>query len=468
MDWIKFISKGESKTLEFKEQLPTNNSIAKTVIAFANTSGGKLIIGVSDSREIVGIQEENIFEIKDKIISLIFDRCSPNILPEIYTVTIEDKLLLIVEVFRGNLLPYYFKSKGKLEGTYIRVGSSNRLSDEKILAELERQRIHRSFDEEANLEYRLEDLELETIYDAFSKIGKMCDREKLRNLKLITSVNDKYVSSNALLIALGKLDNVQIKCARFKGTTMESFIDKKEFTGTLFEMLEKSMEFLQNHLYLSATIEGLQRTESYEIPLGALREIILNAIIHRDYTRNSDIKIAIYDDIVEVISIGGLVNGLTIDDIGNGRSELRNKVLANLFRELGYIESWGSGIDRVRSMCLGVGVDFELTEQGTFVQARFIRPKTTDKASKTVNSEQITAELPPNYRRIVSKNAEKILLFLNKQGKIDSRETQELLGLSQRRIREIFKELIDAQYIKKIGKTKGSFYILNDRNGDEK
>ena len=107
------------------------------------------------------------------------------------------------------------------------------------------------------------------------------------------------------------------------------------------------------------------------IPIPALREIVLNAIIHRDYTRNGDIKVAVYDDMVEITSIGGLVNGLTIDEVGNGRSELRNKVLANLFRGLGYIESWGSGIGRVRSLCDEVGVAFELTEKGSFVTATF-------------------------------------------------------------------------------------------------
>lgn len=462
MNILKQIEQGESKIIEFKEQMPKNDSIAKTVIAFANTAGGRLVIGVNDSLEIVGIAEESIFRTQEKLGSLIHDLCYPNIIPELYTVQVDTKILLVVEIFRGNLLPYWFKPKGLQEGTYIRIGSSNRAADEVMIMDLQRQRMHRSFDAEVNLEYTLDDLDLDTVYNAFSKIGKICDREKLKNLKLITRFNETFSPSNALMIALGKLDNVQIKCARFKGTTMESFIDKKEFEGTLFDMLEKSMEFFQNHLHLSAIIEGLQRTEYYEIPLAALREIILNAIIHRDYTRNSDIKIAIYDDIVEIISVGGFVNGLTIDDIGNGRSELRNKVLANLFRELGYIESWGSGIGRVRTMCSESGVDFELTEQGTFVQAHFIRPKTTEKVSQIANSEQKTAELPPNYRRIVSKNAEKILLFLKEHDKIDSRDAEEFLGLSQRRIREIFKELIDTQWIKKIGKTKGSFYILNE------
>lgn len=462
MNILKQIEQGESKIIEFKEQMPKNDSIAKTVIAFANTAGGRLVIGVTDSLEIVGIAEKSIFQTQEKLSSLIHDLCHPNIIPEIYTVQVDTKILLVVEIFRGNLLPYWFKPKGLQEGTYIRIGSSNRVADEVMIMDLQRQRMHRSFDEEVNLEYTLDDLDLDTVYNAFSKIGKVCDSEKLKNLKLITRFNETFFPSNALMIALGRLDNVQIKCARFKGTTMESFIDKKEFEGTLFDMLEKSMEFLQNHLHLSAIIEGLQRTEYYEIPLAALREIILNAIIHRDYTRNSDIKIAIYDDIVEIISVGGFVNGLTIDDIGNGRSELRNKVLANLFRELGYIESWGSGIGRVRTMCLEAGVDFELKEQGTFVQAHFIRPKNTEKVSQIPNSEQKTAEKPPKNRRIVSKNTEKILLFLKEHGKIDSRDAQEVLGLSQRRIREIFKELIDAQWIKKIGKTKGSFYVLNE------
>jgi len=216
---------------------------------------------------------------------------------------------------------------------------------------------------------------------------QLCDSDKLKNLRLITEFNRHDTPTNALLIALGKLDNVQTKCARFKGTTMESFIDKKEYNGTLFEVLEQSMAFLLNHLHLSATIEGLQRTEQYEIPLAALREILLNAIIHRDYTRNSDIKVAIYDDVVEVISVGGLVNGLTIEDVGNGRSELRNKVLANLFRELGYIEAWGSGIGRVRALCEEAGVGFELREQGTFVEAVFKRPKSIG-SDRRITAEQ--------------------------------------------------------------------------------
>ena len=473
MNILDEIKQGESKTIEFKEQMPKNDSIAKTVIAFANTAGGRLVIGVNDSLKIVGIAEESIFQTQEKISSIIHDLCYPNIIPEVYTVQVDSKILLVVEIFRGNLLPYWFKPKGLQEGTYIRIGSSNRAADEVLIMDLQRQRMHRSFDEEANLEYTLDDLELDIVYNAFSKIGKICDREKLKNLKLITRFNETFFPSNALMIVLGRLDNVQIKCARFKGTTMESFIDKKEFEGTLFHMLEKSMEFLQNHLHLSATIEGLQRTEHYEIPLVAMREIILNAIIHRDYTRNSDIKIAIYDDIVEIISVGGFVNGLTIDDIGNGRSELRNKVLANLFRELGYIESWGSGIGRVRTMCLEAGVDFELTEQGTFVQAHFIRPKKTEKVSPIANLKQETAEKLPNnakndrIRPNTTEYDRKVIEYIKKNNAVNRSEAKVLLGIGETKIKEIFNTLIEKGLIMRVGAGRSTHYILREHFGRE-
>ena len=468
------IQQGENKQLEFKEQLPKNESIVKTIIAFSNTSGGKLIIGISDDREIVGVKEDNIFELQDRISSLIFDSCYPNILPEIYTLNLEGKLLLVIEVFRGNLLPYYLKKEGKNNGTYIRVGATNRKAGFENIVELERQRRNISYDEEENFDYVLDELDLDVIYQEFKKIGKSCDVEKLKNMRLIKELNGTLMATNALSIVLGKFDNVMIKCARFKGTTMETFIDKKEFSGNLFYILEESIKFLQNHLHLNAKIVGMRRIEEYEIPLLALREIVLNAIIHRDYTRNSDIKIAIYDDIVEVISVGGFVNGLSIDEISNGRSELRNKVVAHLFKELNYIESWGSGIEKVRKSCSGRGIKFELVEKGLFVEAIFHRPQVLDSVGKpsesigkvleTTNNDRIVpnnAEKLPNSAELTNEEI-KIIDFLKQNQKMTSNDVMELLGLKERRSRDILKILESKGYIQKVGKTRGSYYIIKN------
>jgi len=465
MNLLKLIRKGESKTLELKENLPSAVNLAKTVIAFSNTGGGKLVIGVNDKREIAGIKENKVFDLQEKVSSIIYDMCYPNILPEIYTVNIDGKILLVIEIFRGSLLPYYLKKKGKLKGTYIRVGSTNRFADKSMILELERQRIGRSFDEEENFEYEIAKLNLQPIFREFKKIRKEADIVKLKNLRLIKFVQNKDVPTNALLIILGLLDNTGIKCARFKGSTMEYFIDKKEFTGVLFSNLENIMAFLKNHLNLKAEIKGLQREERYEIPLVAIREVILNAIIHRDYTRNSDIKVAVYDDIVEIVSPGGLPNGLTVEEVFNGRSELRNKVLARLFKELGYVETWGSGLKRIKQICREEKVLFEFKETGNFVSVVFKR-RVTNK--KVLEKSQKTSEKPAkNQRKTSGKPAnitlqeERVLELFKVKDRIKLSDVEKLFNVKSARAREILSKMVKKRLINKIGKTKGTYYVIN-------
>ena len=452
------IKKGENKKLEFKEKLPSNEAIAKTVIAFSNTAGGKILIGVNDNKKTVGIDEDKVFEYEEKISSIISDLCYPMILPEIYVQNIDGKVILVVEVFRGSLLPYYLKNRGKLKGTFIRVGSTNRLADENTIFELTRQRHNKTFDEEENFEFELEHLNLAVIYDEFKKIGKSCNYEKLKNLKLIKTQGNKDLPTNALCIVLGKFDNTPIKCARFKGVTKEIFIDKKEFNSDLFSNLENSIKFLQNHLNLNAQVEGLQLKEELEIPLLAIREAMLNAIVHRDYTRNSDIKVAIYDDIVEIVSPGTYPNGLSIEDVMSGRSELRNRVVANLFRELKYIESWGSGIEKITKLCKEKNVKFEIREEPSFVSIIFYRKSgelVVDSAEKMPNS----AEKMPNSAEL-DEYEDKVVEFLKINTKIFSQDVQKLFNVKERRARKILSNMVKKGILKKIGKTKGSYYIL--------
>ena len=446
------INNGESKRVEFKEQLPKNESIVKTIISFSNTSGGKLIIGVTDNREIVGVSEDNIFELQDRITSLIFDRCYPNILPEIYTQNIEGKLLLVIEVFRGNLLPYYLKKDGKNNGTYIRVGASNRQASFDNIIELERQRRNISFDEEINYEVALSTLDLAPIYKVFEKVGKPLSREKLKNLKLIKEEYGKEYPTHGLLILLGYYPHCMVKCAKFKGVTMELFLDKKEYSGSIFDILENSLNFILNHINLRAEIKGLYRTDTYEIPVVALREALINALIHRDYiNQGRDIKVGVYDDIVNIVSCGAFPNSITQSDIENGRSDARNRVIANVFKELGLIEQWGSGIARIKSACLEVGLkEPKIREINDFVDVEIYRPN--------------NAELVPNNAELILNSDEaKIIEFLKQYHKITSFDVCKLLNLKERRSRDILKKLESQNIIKKIGKTKGSYYIFRDK-----
>lgn len=360
---------GENKVIEFKEQMPSNEKIAKTIISFSNTSGGKLLIGIDDTRKIVGIQNEDIFELKDRIASIIFDNCYPNIIPEIYTTNIEDKIILVIEIFRGSLVPYYLKSEGKNNGTYIRIGATNRKASYENILELERQKRNVSFDEELEYEVEFEKLNLECLKIEFEDVGKKLDSEKLFNMKLIKSENNKIYPTKALLILLGYYENVSVKCSRFKGSTMDIFIDKKEYTGDIFNQLKETESFVLNHINVKGEIKGLQRTDTFEVPIEAIREGLINAFVHRDYSNmGRDIKVGIYDDLINIVSPGSFPNTLLQEDLDNGRSEIRNRVIAKVFKELNYIEQWGTGIKRIKSSCEAVGLKTpEISEKNDFV-----------------------------------------------------------------------------------------------------
>lgn len=467
MKLIEQIQNGESKTLELKEALPKNENIAKTVIAFSNTSGGKLIIGVNDNREITGINDNELFNIQDKIASVIADNCSPGIMPEIYSVNVEGKLLLVIEIVRGNLKPYFLKNQGKADGTYIRIGATNRVADLDTIAELERQKRHISFDEEICYDVTFDQLDIYPILQRFENIGKPLNEDKLRNLKLIKTENGKNYPTNALMILLGKFPHCTVKCARFKGTTMDVFIDKKEYCGDIFSILENTQSFVLNHINLKAEIKGLYREETYEIPVVALRESLVNALIHRDYiNQGRDVKVGVYDDIVNIVSPGSLPSNITIEDIFNGRSEARNRVIAHIFKELGLIEQWGSGINRIINACKELGLPApKIEEKNDFFDVELIRPQpdTDDYEPLEDGKPSDTVGKPSENRRIPSDSNEQeraILEYIFENGSIKSKQVEEILNIKESRTRELLREMVEKGFIEKYGQGRSTFYTI--------
>ena len=453
MSLQKSIQDGEGKTIEFKAELPNSNTLAKTIIAFSNTGGGKLIIGVNDQGKIIGLApEENIFELKDKVASIIYETCYPTVLPDIYTTTIDDQLLLIIEVYRGNLLPYYLKNKGKNEGVYIRVGATNRKASHENILELERQRMNISFDQEANREVALDSLDISILEARFAHTGKVLDQSVMKNLKLVIEDNNTIYPSNGLLILLGKFEHVRMKCSRFKGTSIDVFLDRKEYDDNLFSQLENAENFIKNYIKLSGEIKGLQRNDQYEIPLEAIRESLVNAVVHRDYSNDGrDIKVGIYDDIVNIVSPGGFPSTITQEDILEGRSEIRNRVIARVFKELNYIEQWGSGIRRIKSSCKARGLkEPEIVEKGDFVDVSLYR--------ESVN------QIKANEESLISNEYQQLIIEYLKlhENKITTKEAQDVLDLGERRSREILKEMIDKGILERVGKTTNTHYRIKD------
>lgn len=461
MNLIESIQQGESKTLELKSQLPQHDQIAKTVVAFANTSGGRLVLGVDDQRQVAGISEDGIFALQDQITAIVFDRCQPTILPEIYTANLQGKLVLVIEVFRGNLLPYYLKAAGKNNGTYLRVGASNRKADFENIVELERQKRNLSFDEEVCRERAVSSLDLAPLETRFAALGKPLDQEKLINLKLLVQEPGTLWPTHGLMILLGQMPHANTKCARFKGTDMGVFLDRKEYSGDLFSQLEQTEAFIKNHIHLHGEIKGLQRTDTYEIPLGALREALINAFIHRDYTNpGRDIKVGVYDDIVNIVSPGGLPNTLTQEDLMEGRSEIRNRVIARVFKELGYVEQWGSGIARIKSACQAQGLaEPRIREKGDFVDVEFYRPR-PDTTAKVPDSAGYNPILPDH----MSPQAGGILAHVHRHGRISAAQAAALLNVKVRRARTVLAGLIDQGLLEKRGSARQTIYVRANAN----
>ncbi len=418
-DIRRLIQKGEGKTIEFKETLPKKSGLTKTAVAFSNTAGGKILVGIEDKTcRITGISEEEALDFPDRICDMIYDSCHPMILPEIYVENAEDKKVLVAEFYPGALKPYYLKSRGRDRGTYIRVGATDKAADQEMIRELERQRQNISYDEEVIFSMTDKDIDFQRLKQDFFRLTHRKLRfDDLISLRIIREApnlesDKKYHPTVGGIMLAGRensFEYARIRCARFQGNSMSEFTDQKEFAGPLYEQVQGAMKFAELWIARSGKIEGLQRKDRDEVPLEAVREALVNAVVHRDYSiSGSDIKLAIFDDRIEFTSPGALPRSLEIEDILSGRSEIRNKVIARFFKEIGFIEQWGTGMRKMMSLCSDAGLNPpEFRESGLFFKVTFFKKTGTrrnhDKFRK--NEADSDSALPGNYPETTRKIA---------------------------------------------------------------
>ncbi|MCP5499964.1 MAG: hypothetical protein H7A25_08680 [Leptospiraceae bacterium] len=315
-----------------------------------------------------------------------------------------------------------------------------------------------SFDEEINYETELSTLNLTFLKEQFQAVNKKLSNEKLQNLKLIKKEQKKIYPTNALLLLTGTFSHCKVKCARFKGTNMDTFIDKKEYSGDIFSVYENTLNFILNHIHLRGDINGMRREESYEVPVVALREALTNAFVHRDYiNQGRDIKVGIFDDIINIVSPGGLPNTITIQDLENGRSESRNKVIARVFKELGLIEEWGTGIKRMKNACLSAGIKPPtIEEKGDFIDVTFYRNLEN---KKTNSGSDRLRPITTDYDRLNEEEKE-LLLFIQKEVKITRKKAKEKFEYGETKLKSLFNTLLEKGLIERKGKGRNTYYIM--------
>jgi len=338
----------------------------KDVVAFSNSTGGQIIVGVEDETCIVyGIGEQSPFKLSDSISNMISDACTPQIEPDISIQTIEEKTVLVIDVSPGKFRPYYLANKGKETTSYIRINGTSRPADARKLQELELegqnisydslQDIGREYDENKALELckTMKRIALEACETEEEKTSiKDMTLEKLEDFGLLCKVGrDRYPTHAFDLLTDNHNKAAKIQCALFKGTSRDIFIDKKEFTGPIQDQIEEAYQFVLRHINTGANIERLFRTDIYELPISAVRETIANAVLHRSYLDRSCVQVCIYDDRLEVSSPGMLYGGLDIETVKTGKSTCRNEAIAEAFHYMHIVEAWGTGIPRIIKRC---------------------------------------------------------------------------------------------------------------------
>ena len=471
---------GESKNVEYKVTLPDKSEkYMKTIVAFANTQGGKLIVGIDDkTHEIVGVENEILFQVMDGIANAISDSCVPQIIPDIEPQTVDGKTVIVVSVEAGKNRPYYLKSKGKENGTYIRVAGTSRQAFPEKIRELEMEGARISWDELICVGYPVSDEATERLcqdIESFREKAGMTEhsvkKEQLINWKILKQSEGQIMATNAYaLLTSDYFPFSKTQCAVFKGTDRAVFLDKREFTGPIYAQIESAVDFVLRNIRLGARIDGLVRKEKYELPLEAIREMIINAHCHRNLLDESCIQVAVYDDRLEVTSPGGLYNGLTYEEVMNGHSKIRNKAIANIFSQMGLVEAWGSGIKRIFNAAKEYGLlEPKFQEFDNMFRVELFRSS----LPMTLENKSI-GEASEKHRRNIGETSEKqetvdfnstqleILKLLMENNRLSAVKLAEKIGVASRNIENNIKKLKELDIPVRHGSPKNGYWEVID------
>lgn len=424
------------------------DDIKKEIIAFANCDGGTVYVGVADDGKVLGV--ENADECALQISNMVRDAVKPDVTMFIHYETLEcdGKAVVAVNIQRGTNRPYYLAKKGlRPEGVYVRQGYSSVPATDTAIRQMIKETDGDSFE---NMRSINQALTFEATKKEFEKRNVVLGQPQMQTLKIVSA--DGIYTNLGLLLSEQCLHT--IKAAVFEGINQNVFKDRREFSGSLMQQLNDVYDYIDFHNQTHATFRKLLRIDTRDYPEVAVREALLNTLVHRDYSFRASTLISIYDDRIEFVSIGGLLPGLELDDLMMGVSVCRNPHLANVFYRLQLIEAYGTGMKKI---------------MGAYANA-MVQPKikTTNNAFKiilpNVNFTPKAAEVHKDFEKAadlaLDSNEEKVLQFLREHLMITRKETQTLLEVSQSTAGRILKAMVDSGRIKQIGGSRTTRYEL--------
>jgi ATP-dependent DNA helicase RecG len=367
VDLVTLLSRHEGKTLEVKRGLSSPEGVLKALVAFANTSGGILLLGVEDdTKKVRGIHD--VLAEEERLANLIADSISPKLIPSMEVLPWRKTQVLAVEIYPSSNRPHHLNRLGPAEGVFVRLGSTSRRADSFLIEEMRRYNRIGSFDEQPMPHLNSEAIDFRAASEFFKPIRKLTT-QALENLKVTTSYQGGVVPTIGGVLLFGAarrkhFPDTWIQAGRFAGNDRRRILDSTEARSYLPGAVEEVILFLRKHMTREAVIGAVKRTDHWTFPVVAIREAIMNAIVHADYAQpGAPIRIALFDDRLEVENPGLLPFGFTIEDIQKGVSKVRNRVIGRVFQELGLVEQWGSGIQRMTSACQDHGLDAPIFEE---------------------------------------------------------------------------------------------------------
>lgn len=441
------IKEGESDILEFKESF--TREVAITAGAFANTKGGTILIGVSDRGEAKGTQisDETLKDWANQI----SQATEPRVIPEIEVVEADGKKVVVIGIKEFPIKPVAVRGR-----CYRRVGNSNRVLQPPEIAQMHIDSTGTSWDRLPARDASLDDIDLENVRMYIKRANesgrrKIGDKEDpyqvLEKLKLM---KDGHPCWGAILLfskdPQGFLSQAVVHSGRFKEEIV--VIDDRMIDGPITEQIDEAMDFVKKNITVEFVMTGKPRRDQvWEYPLEAVREAIINAVCHRDYTIPSNVEVRIYDDRLEVWSPGRLPSGIALEDLFKPHSShLRNKGIGGVFYDMELIEQWGGGIDKMLRFCGDTGLpepEFK-EDQGFRVIFR-----------KDIHTEENLRTQGLNERQI------KIVLYAKEKKQIRISTVKTLIPeVSEKTLYRDLQDLVEKGILKEVGEKKGRFYVF--------
>lgn len=440
----------ENKITEFKREYL--DDIKYAVVAFANTDGGKLYIGINDDGCVLGV--ENTDDTMLRLTNMIRDVVRPDVtmFVDCGIEVIDGKNVVVLTVQRGTARPYYLHSKGvRPEGVYVRQGASSIPASETAILNMIKETSGDCYEDARSINQQLT-FEKTAAYFKKKKV-EFSDAQK-RTLNIISP--DGTYSNLGMLLSDQCVHT--IKMAVFDGSKKSIFRDRQELTGSLLEQLEEAYTYIDKLNRTRAEFEGLDRIDKRDYPPEALREALLNAIVHRDYSISGSTLISIFDDRIEIVTIGGLVRGISFDDIMLGVSVLRNQHLANVFYHLRLIEAYGTGMLKINE-CYD-GFEMKPKIEASNNAFKITLPNTNYRGESTFDPEP--QRIAP--KKVTSKEMrdEIIISMFETHESITRKDIETALNVSQSTAILIVRELVESGVLVKEGNGKYSCYRLGE------